>query len=134
MSWYGSGESPGAGDAGQSPASSGSTAGQEGSRPGRAELRKRREAIGQSQVEPSPAQADYAAASRSELRQTHERQMRAARRDRALWKAWWLYPLLAVIAVCVYLGLRSASTPVPDGPQWVVTSGSPAPASGQQSP
>ena len=35
-----------------------------------------------------------------------------------LLKAWWLYPLLALIALCVYLGWRSTQTPqVPPGVQ-----------------
>ena len=97
-------------------------------RPGRAELRRQRET---GAVEPRPAAAPSVAAptaapaSRAEARRLAEESRRRSRRRRALWKAWWLYPLLLLLAGCVYLGVRSASTPVPDGPQWVVTSNAP---------
>ena len=73
-----------------------------------------------------PTRADRP--SRSELRMQAQAAQKQVRRQRALWKAWWLYPLLAVIGSCVYFGVRSASTPVPDGPQWVVTSSTPSPS------
>jgi hypothetical protein len=65
--------------------------------------------------------------SRAEQRRATEQQQRGARKNRALWKAWWVYPLAALIAVCVVLGVRSALTPVPDGPPWVVTTNSATP-------
>ncbi len=102
------------------------------SRPGRAELRRQREAGGaqpRPPAAPSVAAPTAAPVSRAHARRQVEESRRSARRHRALWKAWWLYPLLLLLGVCVYLGVRSASTPMPEGPQWVVTSNAPAAAS-----
>jgi hypothetical protein len=100
-----------------------------GARPGRAELRRQRERSGGAAG--AAGDAAVAAATRAESRRRQEQSRREARRDRALWRAWWIYPLLLLLALCVVLGVRSASTPVPAGPQWVVTSTTPAPTAVQ---
>ncbi|MEI8058045.1 MAG: hypothetical protein WCI29_11615 [Actinomycetes bacterium] len=51
--------------------------------------------------------------SRAEQRRIAEESARRAKSGRAIWRAWWLYPLLATAAVCIYLGAQSASR-VPD--------------------
>ena len=95
-------------------------------RPTRAELRREREA----RVHPLPAASavapvgDSRTASRQEQRrldQQRERQLRSARGLRGLLTTWWVYPLAAMIAVCLFLGLRSASTPLPSDTPIVVT-------------
>ena len=40
-------------------------------------------------------------------------------------RTWWIYPVLAVIAVCVILGVRSVGT-APTGPPVVVTTAPPS--------
>jgi hypothetical protein len=72
--------------------------------------------------------------SRSDQRRAAEQQRRGALQHRALWKAWWFYPIAILIVVSVVLGVRSALTPVPDGPQWVITSSTPTPSSDAGSP
>lgn len=85
-------------------------------RPTRAELRRQREAP--SQPVPPPAVPVTAAVGRAGRR---EQLAAANRRDNpvvSLLKAWWFYPLLALIALCVVLGWRSTQTPqVPPGVQ-----------------
>jgi hypothetical protein len=49
-----------------------------------------------------------AGASRSEQRRLAEEQARAARSGHALWKAWWVYPLMAGVVVAAYFGIQSA--------------------------
>lgn len=112
------------------------------SRPTRAELRRQREAG----VVPSPAASppagappvaapiapiatapshaaptDAAVVAVAPAGRAALREQRTPQQDNVLvnlLKAWWLYPLLALIALCVFLGWRSTQTPqVPPGVQ-----------------
>lgn len=106
-------------------------------RPTRAELRRQREAAESGATAdvtlataappappvvattvPAAAAAAAAPSGRAALR---EQQQAATQQDNVLvnlLKAWWLYPLLALIALCVFLGWRSTQTPqVPPGVQ-----------------
>lgn len=84
-------------------------------RPTRAELRRQREAA---ESGATAADETLATTGRAALR---EQQQAATQQDNVLvnlLKAWWLYPLLALIALCVFLGWRSTQTPqVPPGVQ-----------------
>jgi len=57
-----------------------------------------------------------AALSRTEQRKREEEQAKASKKRNSIFKAWWLYPLIAAIAVCGYLGWRSAQVPVSTAP------------------
>jgi Flp pilus assembly protein TadB len=89
-----------------SPGSGGAAGG--APRPGRAELRRAAEA--------QAAVSQNASASRLERRRQAELQSKQQKTRGALWRAWWLYPLVALIGVCVYLGFQSvgdAPAPTP---------------------
>ena len=86
---------------------SGGSAGDD-QRPGRAELRRAAEA---------EAAKGHAVSSRSERRRLEELRAKERRAGRSLWRAWWLYPLVLLIAVFVYLGLQSSSNVPPPAPQ-----------------
>lgn len=73
-------------------------------RPTRAELRRAAEAAGVAEV------------SRQERRRQQERQQKTRAVRGSIWTAWWLYPLVAAIGVCVYLGFQSAGTAPPPAP------------------
>lgn len=60
--------------------------------------------------EPAPAPT------RAQLRREAEQAARAQRSRRALWRAWWVYPLLLGAAACVWFGVQSASAPAPREP------------------
>jgi hypothetical protein len=70
--------------------------------------------------------ADVVAAppSRAELRRRAEESARAERSRRSVWRAWWLYPLVAGVLVCGWLGYQSASAPAPQEPIVVPVPGS----------
>ena len=68
-----------------------------------------------------PMAISGASRTRVEQRRIAEQSARTARSSRSLWRAWWVYPLVAAIAACVYLGLQSASAPVVEGPSVVTT-------------
>lgn len=74
-------------------------------------------------IEEPPARGSEApspsAMSRTERRRLEHAEAAAARSQHALWKAWWLYALIAAVGVAVFLGVRSASEAPP--PQPVVT-------------
>jgi hypothetical protein len=63
----------------------------------------------------APAAAP-AALSRTEQRKREEELAKSAKKKNSIFKAWWLYPLIAAIAVCGYLGWRSAQVPVNTAP------------------
>ena len=65
--------------------------------------------------------AESRLSTRAELRRIAAEKQRRERSRRALWRAWWLYPLLVAIATTVYLGYRSASTPAAPGPTVITT-------------
>jgi hypothetical protein len=94
-------------------------------RPTRAELRRAAEAAAAgaspaAQVTvPPPAATD--AASRTEQRRLANERARAARSQNAIWKAWWLYPLVAAIGVCVWFGIQSAADQPRPEPSVVTT-------------
>jgi hypothetical protein len=102
----------------------------EAPRPTRAELRRAAEAAATGKPAPAappapspavtPAQA-AAATSRTEQRRIAEEQAKRARTSRALWKAWWLYPLVALIGVAIWFGVQSAGKTPPDQPTVVTT-------------
>jgi hypothetical protein len=54
--------------------------------------------------------------SRTEQRKREEEARKSAKKSNSIFRAWWLYPLIAAIAVCGYLGWRSAQVPTPTGP------------------
>jgi hypothetical protein len=101
-----------------------------GARPSRADLRRAAEAQTSAEMPtPEPASrsrharsgeghsrtssAASSGASRLEQRRIAEARRRAARSSRALWKAWWVYPLVAAILLTLWLGIQSTSrTPV----------------------
>jgi hypothetical protein len=86
-------------------------------RPTRAELRRAAES---SVGLPETHQANAPVLSRSEQRRIAELQAKASSRRRALWKAWWIYPLLVGIAACAWFAVQSARVPGPP-PAPVVT-------------
>ena len=57
-----------------------------------------------------------AAPTRADLRRQAEAAARADRSRQALWRAWWVYPLLAAAVLCGWLGLQSSSVPAPAAP------------------
>jgi hypothetical protein len=66
--------------------------------------------------------APQATLARSELLEVRKRARRSESPVLTLLKSWWLYPLLGAIAVCVYFGIQSASTPLPlDRPVVIIT-------------
>lgn len=69
-----------------------------------------RPTLDSSSDEPGPAPT------RAQLRREAEAAARAQRSRRSLWRAWWLYPLVAGAAVCVWFGVQSASAPAPQEP------------------
>jgi hypothetical protein len=54
--------------------------------------------------------------SRTEQRKREEAARKSMKKSNSLFKAWWLYPLVAAIAVCAYLGWKSAQVPVSNAP------------------
>ena len=72
----------------------------------------------QQPVSYAPAAAAPAAAglSRTEQRKREEAAQKSAKKSKSLFKAWWLYPLVAAIVVCSYLGWKSAQVPVNNAP------------------
>lgn len=64
----------------------------------------------------APAAAAPAGLSRTEQRKREEAARKSTKRANSLFKAWWLYPLVAAIAVCAYLGWKSAQVPVNNAP------------------
>ena len=54
--------------------------------------------------------------SRTEQRKRDEAAQKSAKSSKSLFKAWWLYPLVAAIVVCSYLGWKSAQVPVSNAP------------------
>ncbi len=72
----------------------------------------------QQPVSYAPAAAVPAAAglSRTEQRKREEAAQKSAKKAKSLFKAWWLYPLVAAIVVCSYLGWKSAQVPVNNAP------------------
>lgn len=83
----------------------------EAARPTRAELRRAAEAAAT-----AATAAGAAELSRQERRRQQERQQKARAVRGSIWTAWWLYPLVAAIGVCVYLGFQSAATAPPPAP------------------
>jgi len=103
------------------------------SRPSRAELRRQREvaveaaALAASRATaptafaaPAPAtraerrlaaEATAAPASRAQLRAKQQKETKKRGPLRTLLTAWWVYPLIALVALFVYLGVRSAQPP-----------------------
>ena len=59
------------------------------------------------------------ALSRTERRRLEDAEVSAVRSQSALWKAWWVYGLVAAVGIAVFLGVRSAADAPP--PQPVVT-------------
>lgn len=54
--------------------------------------------------------------SRTEQRKREQEALKNAKKSNSLFKAWWLYPLVAAIVVCGYLGWQSAQKPVNTAP------------------
>lgn len=77
-------------------------------RPTRAELRRAAEA--------EAAAAARTTASRAERRRLEDEQSRQRMARTSVWRAWWLYPLVALIGVCVYLGIQSSVDAPPAKP------------------
>lgn len=99
----------------------------ETTRPTRAELRRAAEAQAAGGAAPAGLRPTVAlATSRSESRRRAAAEMKATRSRHAIWKAWWLYPLLVGIAVTVYLGVQSASL-APSREPVVITTIAPVP-------
>jgi len=65
--------------------------------------------------------------SRAEARERQRVATKAKNPIRALLMTWWVYPLLAGIAVCVYMGAQNAGTPLPSNRPIVVVTPSPVP-------
>ena len=89
---------------------------------GRAARRRAAEQAEQAQRAQEPQAAQQPAPltlSRTERRRLEDAEVSAARSQSALWKAWWVYALIAAVGVAVFLGVRSAADPPP--PQPVVT-------------
>ncbi len=63
------------------------------------------------------AEAAAVPLSRTERRRLEEAQVKAVQKEHSLWRAWWLYLLLAAVAVAVVLGVRSAADAPPPAPQ-----------------
>jgi hypothetical protein len=59
---------------------------------------------------PVVAAAASTGLSRTEQRKLDEQAAKNAKKSNSIFKAWWLYPLIAAIAVCAYLGWKSAQT------------------------
>jgi hypothetical protein len=74
-------------------------------RPTRAELRRAAEA--------EAAAAARATASRAERRRLEDEQSKQQQARTSVWRAWWLYPLVALIGLCVYLGIESSADAPP---------------------
>ena len=80
-------------------------------------------------IEPELDAQQTAPLTRAELRQEREnvqRQQRLRRGPLGLLLKWWVYPIVVAIGVCIYLGVQSASTPLPSRNVIVVTT-EPAP-------
>ena len=86
--------------------------------PSRAQLRQLRDGS------PSPV-SNPLATSRRDLRLAREAERQSRGWLSSLVTAWWFYPLLLLIAICVYFGVKSTEKPAqPPGIQ--VTTPSPA--------
>jgi hypothetical protein len=59
--------------------------------------------------------------SRIETRRRAEALAEAERRSRSVLRAWWIYPLVSALVVCLYLGVQSATTGRPTDPTVVTT-------------
>ena len=73
----------------------------------------------QAPIAPTPAVVAAPATSglsRTEQRKREEAARQSAKKSNSIFKAWWLYPLVAAIAVCGYLGWKSAQVPVTNAP------------------
>ena len=70
---------------------------------------------------PTAAASSLAPVSRSEQRRLAEEQANQARKGRALWKAWWVYPLAAATLAFVFLGVQAASQAPNQEPSVVTT-------------
>ena len=105
-----------------------------GTQPSRAELRRQREAAEEAaaladasnaapappmlpttraqrrQAEESAAQAS-AAPSRAQLRELQQQEAKRHGPLRTLMTAWWVYPIIALVVLFVYLGVRSSQPP-----------------------
>jgi hypothetical protein len=97
-------------------------------RPTRAELRRAAEAAAAGVAPPAapvnsnvPTPTATEAASRVELRRLANERARAARSQNAIWKAWWFYPLVAALGLCVWFGVQSAANQPSVEPSVVTT-------------
>jgi len=99
-------------------------------RPTRAEMRRAAEAaalpVQTSSTAPTLAAPSAeihtsAGVSRTQQRRLADERARARRSQKAIWKAWWLYPLVAAIGVCVYFGVQSAANQPDTTPRVVTT-------------
>jgi hypothetical protein len=95
-------------------------------RPTRAELRRAAEVAESARTDPPAAPAHTRAAAvtattRREQRRVAAERARQARSQNAIWKAWWLYPLVAAIGVCVWFGVQSAANQPHQEPSVVTT-------------
>jgi len=62
------------------------------------------------------ARASAAAGSRAERRRLAELEDKQRSSRASMWRAWWLYPLVALIGVFVYLGLQEGKDAPPATP------------------
>jgi hypothetical protein len=76
----------------------------QGSRLSRAELRRQREVA-------EAGAATAAPPTRAQLREKQQKDAKKRGPLRTLLTAWWVYPLVALVALFVYLGVRSAQPP-----------------------
>jgi hypothetical protein len=94
-------------------------------RPTRAELRRAAEAAAAGSASTAtgmvPTPTTSGAASRVEQRRLADERARAARSQNAIWKAWWLYPLVAALGLCVWFGVQSAANQPRPEPSVVTT-------------
>ena len=63
------------------------------------------------------SEAAAAPLSRTERRRLEEAQAKDVQTRHSLWRAWWLYALLALVGLAVFLGFRSAADAPPPAPQ-----------------
>jgi len=94
----------------------------EAPRPTRAELRRAAEAGASRPSTPrETVQTAPAELSRTEQRRLADERARAARSQRAIWKAWWVYPVAAGIGICIWFGVQSAANQPNTSPSVVTT-------------
>lgn len=106
--------SPGPGDASSAP------------RPTRAELRRAREAGAPVEAVATSTASDVSRDGRAQQRRSGEQRGRGAPR-RSVLTAWWFVPLLVLVALAAYLGVKSATPSGVQTPGVVVSSGTAAP-------